>query len=138
MRVSARDVGTSARLGRQRQAGTKAEKEVGTALRVLGRAYRKNVRSLPGSPDFANQRARWAVFVNGCYWHHHKGCPRATVPKSNHLFWLDKFAANRRRDARKIRELRRKGLRVAIIWECQAGQALERLAKIFEASGVGR
>ncbi len=120
-----------------RRSGTRAETEVGRALHALGLRFRKNVRALPGSPDFANRRARWAVFVNGCYWHHHRGCRRATVPKVNREFWIGKFAANRRRDARAVRELRNRGFRVAIVWECQTGRAGERLAQIFEAGRIG-
>lgn len=90
------------------------------ALRAHGLFYRLNVRSLPGSPDFANKRGGWAVMVNGCFWHHHKTCERGTVPTRNRAFWLEKFAANRQRDARKIRALRSRGFRVVVIWECQA------------------
>jgi DNA mismatch endonuclease, patch repair protein len=105
---------------RVRQRRTKAEDLVAAALRDLGRHYRRNVRHLPGSPDFANQRRGWAIFVNGCFWHHHKGCPRGTIPTRNRAFWLEKFAANRKRDAAKIRLLRRAGLRVVVVWECEA------------------
>lgn len=120
-----------------RRSGTQAETEVGSALHALGLRFRKNVRALPGSPDFANRRARWAVFVNGCYWHHHRGCRRATVPKANREFWISKFAANRRRDARALRELRARGFRVAIVWECQIAAAGERLAEIFKPGRIG-
>lgn len=126
----------SKRLARQRRTDTRAELAVGAALRRLGMAYRKNVRSLPGSPDFANRSKRWAVFVNGCYWHHHKGCPRATVPKSNRSFWETKFADNRSRDARKVRQLRAVGFRVAIVWECQMGDVDAKLGQILEPRGV--
>ena len=63
-----------------------------------GSPYRKNVRSLPGSPDFANKSRKWAVFVHGCFWHRHTGCRRATTPNANRDFWLAKFVANRTRD----------------------------------------
>jgi DNA mismatch endonuclease, patch repair protein len=88
-------------------------------LRSAGFCFRRNVRSLPGSPDFANKSRRLAVFVNGCFWHHHKGCPRATIPKRNRSFWIEKLATNRKRDARKIRQLRAMGYRVLLLWECQ-------------------
>lgn len=137
-RVTALDEATSDRMGRVRQAGTRAELEVGAALRKLGLSYRKNVRALPGSPDFANRRSRWTVFVNGCYWHHHKGCRRATIPKSNRGFWTEKFVSNRRRDAQAIRRLRQLGFRVALVWECQVDSAGERLPEILKARGIGR
>ena len=122
----------SALLARVRQARTKPEETVATLLRSLGLAYRRNVRTLPGSPDFANRTKGWAIFVNGCFWHHHTGCRRATVPKNNRAFWVEKFAANRRRDAAKIRALRALGLRVVVIWECRVeacGPRLERLTE---------
>ena len=124
-------------MARVRQKGSAAELEVAAALRSLGAAYRKNVRSLPGSPDFANRRRRWAVFVNGCFWHQHTGCHRATVPKANNTFWVEKFTANRKRDARAVLALRRAGFRVAIIWECEADHAETRLSKVLEPRGVG-
>jgi DNA mismatch endonuclease (patch repair protein) len=119
-------------MARVRQTATRAEREVGAALRALGHAYRKNVRGLPGSPDFANRSQRWAVFVNGCFWHRHTGCKRATTPKANRAFWLEKFARNRSRDARAIHALRRQGFKVAIIWECQMETASARLSDVLE------
>ena len=70
--------------------------------------------------DVANRRRRWAIFVHGCFWHHHEGCKRATVPKRNRAFWLEKFTANRQRDRRCENALKESGFRVLTIWECQA------------------
>ena len=110
----------SALMKRVRRSGTAAEQEVAKVCRCLGLAYRLNVRSLPGSPDIANKSRGWAIFVNGCYWHPHTGCLRATMPRRNKGFWKKKFSDNRRRDARKIKELRGLGFRIALIWECEA------------------
>jgi DNA mismatch endonuclease (patch repair protein) len=120
-------------MGRVRQAQTTGELEVAATLRKLGGAYRKNVGRLPGSPDFANRRRKWAVFVNGCFWHLHTGCPRATVPKANNAFWVEKFAANRLRDARAVCALRRAGFRVAIVWECEVSAAGAKLRRLLAA-----
>ncbi|XBY45108.1 very short patch repair endonuclease [Methyloraptor flagellatus] len=109
----------SALMARVRQRGTAPELAVAAILRSLGLAYRLNVRSLPGSPDFANKHRRWAIFVMGCYWHHHTACRSATVPKTNEAFWRGKFAANRLRDARAVRSLRAAGYRVLLVWECE-------------------
>lgn len=136
MRIVRPSIETSARMARIRQKDTRIEATVASALRDLGLHYRKNVRKLPGSPDFANKSKRWAVFVHGCFWHHHAGCQKATVPKSNRTFWLDKFRDNKRRDARSIRRLRRDGYRVVVIWECQERSIRYKLTKILEASGV--
>jgi len=89
------DAVRAALMGRVRQKDTRPEQAVAAALRSCGAAYRKNVRGLPGSPDFADRSRKWAVFVHGCFWHRHTGCRRATTPKANRDFWLEKFQANR-------------------------------------------
>lgn len=136
MRALRTNAATSLRMAGIRQKGTKIEKSVAIALRDLGLNHRKNVRSLVGSPDFANKSRRWAVFVHGCFWHHHPGCHRATLPKSNTSFWKAKFRDNQRRDARAIRALRRQGYRVVIIWECQEKLIRKKLSKILESRGI--
>jgi DNA mismatch endonuclease (patch repair protein) len=106
-------------MARVRQRQTAAELAVAVVLRQSGHSYRKNVRTLPGSPDFANKTAGWAIFVNGCFWHQHRGCVRATIPKTNRRFWIEKFAANKARDAAAVTLLRKAGLKVLTIWECE-------------------
>lgn len=110
-------------MSRVRQRGTNAELAVAAALRDLGMSYRRNVADLPGSPDFANRTRNWVIFVHGCFWHQHTGCRRATIPKTNEQFWRAKFLANRARDARAIGELRHRGFRVCVVWECQTDDA---------------
>ncbi|NLH81030.1 MAG: DNA mismatch endonuclease Vsr [Phyllobacteriaceae bacterium] len=118
-------------LGRVRQKKTAPEEVVAKALRRLGLAYRRNVKGLPGSPDFANRTRRFAIFVDGCFWHHHTACRRAGVPKNNRAFWEAKFAANRARDAAAIRALRRLGFKVMVIWECELATVEARLARVL-------
>jgi DNA mismatch endonuclease (patch repair protein) len=66
-------------------------------------------------PDFIFPASRTAVFVDGCFWH---GCPEhGGRPKSNGAFWRRKFRANRERDRRDTRRLRRHGWRVIRLWE---------------------
>lgn len=71
---------------------------------------------LPGRPDFAFSCEKLAVFVDGCFWH---GCPRCyRAPETRRQFWRDKVEGNRRRDRRVNLQLRKRGWRVARIWEC--------------------
>jgi DNA mismatch endonuclease (patch repair protein) len=113
------DPETSARLGRIRQHGTSAELTVRKLLHALGRRFRVHNRDLAGSPDVANRRRKWAVFVHGCFWHRHAGCKRTTTPSRNRKFWLQKFEANVARDARVQEVLRTQGYRVLVVWECE-------------------
>ncbi|WP_081072976.1 very short patch repair endonuclease [Burkholderia stagnalis] len=110
---------TSERMRRVRRRHTKPEVKLRKLLWSRGLRYRCNFEGLPGSPDLVNQRAGWAIFINGCFWHGHQGCKRATTPKRNTAFWEEKISANRRRDIAKITALRRLGLEVVTVWECE-------------------
>lgn len=97
------------------------EQVVARLLRRLGfRGWRRHL-DLPGRPDFAWPEYKLALFVDGCFWH---GCPRCyREPRTNVAFWREKLAANRQRDRRVSRMLRRHGWRAVRIWECAVGQA---------------
>jgi len=114
----------SALMKRIRRVRTSPEERVCQALRELGIKYRRALRSLPGTPDFANKQEQWAIFVNGCFWHHHARCYRATVPTRNRSFWEAKFADNKRRDKAKIIALRALGFNVLVVWECETTKGL--------------
>jgi DNA mismatch endonuclease (patch repair protein) len=113
------DEKTSRRLGLVRQRGTRAELEIRGALHALGHRFRVTNRDLPGSPDIANRKKKWAVFVHGCFWHRHQGCRRATTPKRNRDFWIAKFARNVERDEQVATALGALGWLVVIAWECE-------------------
>lgn len=131
-------------MARVKQRGTSEEKAVAELCRQLGLTYRLNVRSLPGSPDLASKKNRWAIFVNGCFWHRHDGCAKATLPKRNADFWREKLDANRRRDARNIAELQRSGFTVLTIWGCEFAdparvrQQLQALPKRADRIGLSQ
>lgn len=113
------DATTSARMGRIRQSGTAPEITIRRAVATLGLRYTVKNRDLPGSPDLANRSRRWAIFVHGCYWHRHEGCHRATTPRTNTEFWLNKFSRNVARDEAARIELQRRGYRVLTFWQCE-------------------
>lgn len=123
---------------RVRQHGTPAEKLVAQVCRDLGLRYRLNVKSLPGSPDIANKAGQWAIFVHGCFWHQHPKCPKATLPKRNARFWREKFENNRRRDARKLRELRAFGYRVIVVWQCETVDPVSIRRRLLDLGKAGR
>jgi len=121
-----------------RQTGTKSEIIVGEELRRRGIHYRKNAKRLPGAPDFSNVSKGWAIFVHGCFWHRHEGCPKSTTPKRNREFWVAKFDANVRRDERRTEELRERGLDVLVVWECETEERESLRAKLehfFQRNG---
>jgi DNA mismatch endonuclease (patch repair protein) len=113
---------TSHAMSKVRQKRTGAEERVALALRQLGVHYRRNVRSLPGTPDFANKAKGWAIQVHGCFWHSHD-CKRGALPAHNREAWAAKLARNKARDAEVERHLITLGFNVIVLWECELNDA---------------
>jgi DNA mismatch endonuclease, patch repair protein len=98
---------------------TSPEMAVRRIVHGLGFRYRLHVRSLPGCPDLAFPGRRKAIFVHGCFWHRHRNCRYATLPKTRREFWAAKFAANVVRDRRARRDLKRLEWAVLSVWQCE-------------------
>jgi DNA mismatch endonuclease (patch repair protein) len=99
------------------------ERAVRTFLHAHGFRFRLHAAGLPGRPDLILPRYKVAIFVNGCFWHQHSGCPDAAVPKSNRTFWRKKLSGNVARDKRCVAALLADGWRVALVWECAVRRA---------------
>ena len=99
--------------------GTNPEVIVRKVLTRLGWHYRLHARKLPGKPDVIISKAGTIIFINGCFWHQHKGCKRQTIPKANKKYWLPKLKRNIQKQKEDVRKLRKDGWKVNIIWECE-------------------
>jgi len=95
--------------------------------------FRLHDKNLPGRPDLVLKKHQTAVFVNGCFWHQHPGCKKATSPKSNNVYWDAKLAKNIDRDKKNIETIENEGWRCLILWECETKdqEALQEKIKIF-------
>ena len=102
-----------------RSKDTNPEVSVRRELFHRGFRFRKNVRTLPGTPDIVLPKYRTVIFINGCFWHGHKGCRHYTIPKTNVSFWTDKIERNRSRDQLNVQRLESIEWNVITIWECQ-------------------
>ena len=98
---------------------TKPEELVAKYLFAHGFRYRRNVKSLPGTPDIVLKKYKTVIFVNGCFWHMHAGCKYFVWPENNADFWEKKLLANKKRDEEKIKQLELLGWRVITVWECE-------------------
>lgn len=98
---------------------TGPELVVRSSAHRLGLRFRLHRKDLPGKPDLVFPRYRIAMFVHGCFWHRHKGCRKASTPKSNTNFWELKFERNVERDKRNVRDLKKLGWDVVTVWQCQ-------------------
>ena len=101
-----------------RSANSKPEEMVRKYLFSKGYRYRKNVRTLPGTPDIVLSKYRTVVFVNGCFWHKHE-CKRFVFPSSNTDYWVPKILRNVERDEKNHQLLAADGWRVLTVWECE-------------------
>lgn len=109
-------------MGAIRGKNTTPEMLVRKAAYRLGLRFRLHARNLPGRPDLVFPKWKTVLFVNGCFWHGHKGCIRAKLPKSRVSFWRRKLLENARRDARNYAALAELGWRVVILWQCELGR----------------
>ncbi|MCA0981863.1 very short patch repair endonuclease [Exiguobacterium aestuarii] len=94
---------------------TKMEIKVRRALWQKGYRFRKNDRTLYGSPDISIKKYKLVVFLDSCFWH---GCPvHFKLPKINSEFWDQKIRRNIERDAEVTRHYVEEGWTILRFWE---------------------
>lgn len=110
-------------MARIRSKNTRPELAVRRLVHRLGFRFRLHRKDIPGRPDLAFIAQRKAIFVHGCFWHSHVGCPLWSVPTSRPEYWLPKLERNRIRDQRNLEALRRRDWRSLVVWECELRDA---------------
>ena len=120
-------------MSRVRSRNTAPEKAVRSLIHQMGFRFSLHKGSLPGTPDIVLTRQKKVVFVHGCFWHQHDGCPSAKKPKSNQEFWNAKLNDNVRRDRSTQRLLNQMGWECLVVWECDLANydALVGKLKVF-------
>ena len=84
-------------------------------LHRAGLRYRLQVRTPGGKADLAIAAQKFALFIDGCFWH---GCPEHYVhPRNNGPFWDRKLRENVDRDRRQTLALANEGWRFVRVWE---------------------
>ena len=106
-------------MSRIRSKNTKPEITVRKMLHQRGIRYRLHAKDLPGIPDLSNKSKKFAVFVNGCFWHQHEGCKRANIPKSNKDYWIPKLDKNVEKQRKNLALLNKMGFKTYVVWECE-------------------
>ena len=111
----------SRRMRNTRRRDTPVEIRVRALLRERHLRFEVD-RSIAGvtraRPDVLFPAERVAVFLDGCFWH---SCPEhGTTPHANRRWWIEKLAANVKRDRRHDRELGDAGWLVLRFWEHEA------------------
>ena len=109
-------------MGRVKGKDTTPELAIRSMVHRMGYRFRLHRRDLPGCPDLVFPSRRKVIFVHGCFWHRHPGCPMARIPKTRVEYWTSKLEANAVRDARHLEALKAKRWRALVIWECETGK----------------
>lgn len=97
---------------------TKPEMLVRRFLHANGYRYKLNNKTLPGKPDIVLPKYKTVIFVHGCFWHGHKNCKYAGIPKTRTEWWLNKINGNKANDSKKKLLLKKQKWNVITIWEC--------------------
>ena len=99
--------------------GSKAERALAKAMWDRGLRYRKHVKGIAGTPDFAFIGRKIAVFCDGDFWHGRGWEKRGFNSWEEQFsklkspeFWRQKISANMERDKRVNSNLRKEGWKV--------------------------
>jgi len=96
---------------------TSPEMKLRRGLHGLGFRFTLHRRDIPGAPDLVFSSKRAVIFAHGCFWHQH-GCHLFKWPRTREEFWRKKIGENATRDQGVVTELKSRGWRVALVWEC--------------------
>jgi DNA mismatch endonuclease (patch repair protein) len=98
---------------------TKPEILVRKFLHSQGFRFRLYNKQLPGKPDLRLPKYQTVIFVNGCFWHGHKGCKYFVMPKTRTKWWKEKIDKTVKRDYNAMNVLKQLGWKSLVIWECE-------------------
>jgi len=106
--------------------GTKIEKRLAKALWDAGFRYRKNDKSVFGTPDLTFKGKKVAVFVDSEFWHGKNWLTEKDRVKTNAEFWRNKIETNIRRDILVNITLQQQGWTVLRFWGKEVEKELDR------------
>lgn len=99
-----------------KSSGSKIEVKLSKALWNLGYRYRKNDKTVYGTPDITMKRYKLAIFVDSEFWHGKDWNEKKYDFKSNKDFWIKKIERNIQRDKDVNRKLRKDEWKVLRFW----------------------
>lgn len=95
------------------------EVDVRASLAAEGFVFESNCQDIVGTPDIVFREERVVVFVDGCFWHRHAGCPSARLPRTRTIEWLSRLNNVVTRDNRVTAQLEAANWTVVRLWECE-------------------
>lgn len=111
--------------------GTKDEVRLAKALWHLGYRYRKNNKTVFGTPDITFKKWKIALFVDSEFFHGKDWETQKDRVKTNTEFWQKKIERNWQRDMEVNQTLKAQGWSVLRFWSSEIEKNLEKcVAKI--------
>ena len=111
------DKNVSERMKKVKSRDTSIEIAMEKILNKLGIKYEKQPNFI-GKPDFRILNSNVLIFCDSSFWHGRRpGEINGTSFKRNKAFWMKKLSANKKRDLRTNRSLRKQGWKVLRIWD---------------------
>jgi len=95
------------------------------ALWHEGIRYRKNVKTLPGTPDIAITKYKIAIFCDGEFWHGKNWEAKKSKLQTNRDFWITKIERNIMRDNKTEKELENMGWIILRFWGNEINKKLK-------------
>lgn len=111
---------------------TKIEVLLRKALFRDGYRYRKNDRTLPGTPDIVFRRQKICIFCDGDFFHGYDQRKIEESLSTNADFWKRKIQRNRRRDQEVDEKLSELGYLVLRYWEHEIEKNLSSVIQEIE------
>ena len=97
-----------------------------------GYRYRKNDKSVFGSPDLVFKKYRIAVFIDSEFFHGYNWEIKKTKLQGNRDYWIPKIERNMARDKKVNEFLSSKGWIVLRFWSAEVKNNLRNCVKIVE------
>jgi len=108
----------SCKMSRIRAKNTSIENFLSVALSREGiKGYRRNLKSVLGTPDFCWKGKKIAVFCDSSFWHGYDWKNQIETIKTRKKFWINKIETNIARDRKVNKKLRQEGWRVLRFWD---------------------
>lgn len=115
-----------------RSTGTKDEIRLAKALWHLGYRYRKNNRTVYGTPDITFKKLKIAIFVDSEFFHGKDWETQKLRIKSNTQFWHQKIERNIQRDIEVSNYLKSQGWIVIRFWSTEVEKELDKCIAIIQ------
>lgn len=111
---------------------TKEEILLAKALWQKGYRYRKNNKSVFGTPDLTFKKYKIAIFVDGEFFHGYNWEDKKEKIKSNREYWIPKIERNMQRDKDVNQYLIKNGWKIIRFWSTFVKQNLDDCIQVIE------